>query len=48
MRDYYHKNVLHYEHIIGKDNPADVLTKALSRKQFEDFRRRLGMRHAME
>jgi hypothetical protein len=48
MRDYYHKNVLHYEHISGKDNPADVLTKALSRKQFEDFRRRLGMRPAME
>jgi hypothetical protein len=48
MRDYYHKNILHYEHISGKDNPADVLTKALSRKQFEDFRRRLGMRPAME
>jgi hypothetical protein len=48
MRDYYHKNVLHYEHISGKDNPADMLTKALSRKQFEDFRRRIGMRPATE
>jgi hypothetical protein len=48
MRDYYHKGIINFEHIDGKGNPADMLTKAVSRAQFEEFRQVIGMRPAMD
>jgi hypothetical protein len=37
MRDYYMRGELAYEHISGKENPADIFTKALGRIKFEEF-----------
>jgi hypothetical protein len=48
MRDYYHKGLINFEHIDGKTNPADMLTKAVSKTQFESFRQVIGMRPAQE
>jgi hypothetical protein len=48
MKDYYKKGVLHFVHVHGRFNPADVLTKALCRSKFEQFRFLLGMRPAMD
>jgi hypothetical protein len=48
MKDYYKKGVLHFVHVHGRYNPADVLTKALCRNKFEQFRFLLGMRPAMD
>jgi hypothetical protein len=35
-------------HIDGKANPADMLTKAVSKTQFETFRLVIGMRPVLE
>jgi hypothetical protein len=48
MKDYYKKGVLNFEHIHGRWNPADVLTKALCRTKFEEFRHMLGMKPATD
>jgi Reverse transcriptase (RNA-dependent DNA polymerase) len=43
MKDRVKFGHLDFEHIEGKHNPADILTKALGQKSFEDCRRALGM-----
>jgi len=44
MKDRYKAGDLDYEHIPGKDNPADILTKALETHKFQQFRHDMGMR----
>jgi hypothetical protein len=44
MKDRYQNGDLDYEHISGKDNPADILTKSLASVKFEQFRFEMGMR----
>jgi hypothetical protein len=48
MRDYYRKGTIDFVHIDGKTNPADMLTKAVSKTQFETFRQVIGMRPALD
>jgi hypothetical protein len=48
MRDYYRKGIIDFVHIDGKTNPADMLTKAVSKTQFETFRQVIGMRPALD
>jgi hypothetical protein len=43
MKDRYQLGDLHYEHVKGTENPADIFTKALDRTKFELFRKMLGM-----
>jgi Reverse transcriptase (RNA-dependent DNA polymerase) len=43
MKDRYKHGHLDFEHIEGKHNPADILTKALGRHAFEKCRSALGM-----
>jgi hypothetical protein len=43
LRERYQDGVLDFVHIPGTSNPADVLTKALGKQKFEQFRFGLGM-----
>jgi hypothetical protein len=43
MKDRYENGDLAFKHIDGKSNPADIFTKALGRRLFENFRQKLGM-----
>jgi hypothetical protein len=45
MKDRYQLGDLDYEHIMGKENPADILTKALDANKFSQFRYDMGMRY---
>jgi hypothetical protein len=48
MRDYFQNGDINFVHIDGKANPADMLTKAVSKTQFETFRLVIGMRPVLE
>jgi histone deacetylase 1/2 len=43
MRDRHQVGHLLYQHVEGRDNPADMFTKALPLPQFSKFRERIGM-----
>jgi hypothetical protein len=44
MKDRYQCGDLDYEHISGKENPADILTKSLASVKFSQLRYEMGMR----
>ncbi len=44
MKDMFQLGRLDFEHIPGKDNPADILTKALEGVKFQQLRYDMGMR----
>jgi hypothetical protein len=44
IRDLADEDISHVVRIAGKDNPADIFTKALTRPKFERFRGMLGLR----
>jgi hypothetical protein len=44
IRDAYEKGVVRFQHIDGKENPADGLTKALDERNFKLFQQRIGVK----
>ena len=44
VRDAYEKEIVHFQHIDGKENPADGFTKALDENNFRLFQQRIGIR----
>ena len=43
MKERYQNGDIDYEHIPGKDNPADMFTKPLAYDKFQQFRLDIGM-----